>query len=477
MELPRGWGRYRIILPELEKRVMHPRRSGPSLLLAVVALALACPAFVFAQTTDDNTATPGGVLISPEGVLRKTVFGDPNGQLTSQRVAAAKSSLPAEVRSYSKLRKISLVRLERALVQNNGVPTDEMKCLAGLLRVRYVFVYPEQKEIVLAGPAEGWYTDPAGRIVGLNSHRPIVQLQDLAVALRAYAPGANATKVIGCSIDPSKEGLAAMQQFLRSTGGMATPNQTDYIVQGLRSSLGLHSVTIKGVSPKTNVARILVEADYRMKLIGIGLERPPVRMVNFVDKANPSQLSRNALIRWYFVPDYQCVRATEDGLAMEMVGEGVKLVGEDELVAASGERQSVGQGNKASLMFVTSFTKKYAELADRSPVYAELRNVIDLSVVAAFMQQHDYYGKAGWSMPFLGDEKSYAVEIQPAPKQVESAVNAIWRGNRLSTPIAGGVHIDARNALKSENQLTDEKGAVAGLRQELKLPEGRWWWD
>jgi hypothetical protein len=434
---------------------------------------------VFAQNdnSDDNVQTPGGVLISPEGVLRKTVFGDRSGELLRQRLEAAKSSLPAEVRSYSKMRKISLTRLERAIVEHNGVPTEEMKCLAGLLRVRYVFFYPDQKEIVLAGPAEGWFTNPAGRTLGINSGRPVVQLQDLAVALRAYPPGQKGAKVIGCSIDPTKEGLAAMQQFLRSTAGVATPAQTQYIVDGLRTSLGLQTISINGVSPKTNFARVMVEADYRMKLIGVGLERPPVRMVSFVDKANPGQISRNALFRWYFVPDYQCLRMTDDSMAVELVGDGVKLVGEDELVAASGQRQSASQGNKASQMFVTSFTKKYAELAERSPVYAELRNAIDLTVVAAFMQQQDYYGKAGWSMPFLGDEKAFAVEVQPAPKQVESAVAAIWKGNRLTTPIGGGVHIEARKALARENRLTDDKGDVAQIRQNIKLPEGRWWWD
>ena len=39
------------------------------------------------------------------------------------------------------------------------------------------------------------------------------------------------------------------------------------------------------------------------------------------------------------MPDYQCVRVSEDKLAMELVGDGVKLVGEDELVSASGERR------------------------------------------------------------------------------------------------------------------------------------------
>jgi len=62
---------------------------------------------------------------------------------------------------------------------------------------------------------------------------------------------------------------------------------------------------------------------------------------------------------------------------------------------------------------------------------------------------------------------------------VGSAVAAIWKGNRLMTPIGGGVHIEPAEALTEENLLPDEKGHVAALRSEtqLKLPQGRWWWD
>ena len=189
-------------------------------------------------------------------------------------------------------------------------------------------------------------------------------------------------------------------------------------------------MSVNGVSPKTHFAQVLVEADYRMKLIGIGLEKPPVRLVSYVDRANPAQVSRNALQRWYFVPDYQCVRVSDDRLAMELVGDGVKLVGEGR--TGHGRRAAASRGqksNKASQDFVTSFTKKYPELADRSPVYAELRNLIDLSVAAAYIQKQDFYGKAGWKMPLLGNEKDFAVETYNSPKQVAAAVNAIWKGH------------------------------------------------
>ena len=445
-------------------------------ILAVVGMGFGCPSLAHAQQT-------AGVVIDAQGVVQTKFYTDPSGVLTRQRLQAAKAALGHDLAKYTDFRAVSLKHLEKVIAERNGALDETMRYLGGLLRIRYVFFYPESGDIVIAGPAEGWMTDPSGRVVGITTRRPVLQLQDLAVALRAFPPHARGATVIGCSIDPTAEGLAAMQQFLHSLPQQFSgpPNQAyaDQIVEGLRGSLGLQRVTINGVSPKTNMARILVEADYRMKLIGIGLETPPVKLASFVQRANAASISRNALFRWYFVPDYQCVRVSQDGLAMELVGDGVKLVNEDELVTAGGGRKSVGHTNKASQEFASNFTRKYAELAERSPVYAELRNVIDLSVAAAFVQQQGWYAKAHWSLPVLGSEEAYAVELLNPPKMVESAVTAVWKGPRLTTPIGGGVHIEAQRALAAENRLSDDQGAVAQRRQDTKLnlAAGPWWWN
>ncbi len=427
---------------------------------------------------DDDTPTMSGIAVDAQGVLHRLVGRDSTGMLARERIAAARSSLPRNVIAFSAMRKVSLQRLEKALENANGALNDEMRYLAGLLRVKYVFFYPESKDIVLAGPAEGW-VDLDGQVVGITSFRPTLQLQDLVVALRAFPPDREGQPLIGCSIDPTPEGLSSMQQFLRSFGSTAYPGQTETIVANLKNSLGLQMISVDGVSAKTHFAQVLVEADYRMKLIGIGLEQPPVKMVSFVDKVNPAAVSRNALFRWFFVPDYQCVRVSEDGLAMELVGDGVKLVGEDELVSGQGERKGSGKSSQASMAFCKSFTQKYAQLAERIPVYAQLRNVIDLAVAAAFIQQQGYYDKAGWKLETFGNEKAFAVELYNPPKQVESAVAAIWKGNRLVTPIGGGVQIEPTLALKAENLLKDNEGQVAKAHRETKLnlPKDRWWWD
>src|SRR5207249_834635 len=132
---------------------------------------------------------------------------------------------------------------------------EEMLYLAGLTRVRYVFFYPETKDIVLAGPAEAWAADLSGRMRGIESGRPMVELQDLVVALRAFAPDVKKPPLIMCTIDPTKEGQAQVQQFLHSLHSQATPGQTQMIVDGLRTSMGMQDIHVGGVAANTHFAQ------------------------------------------------------------------------------------------------------------------------------------------------------------------------------------------------------------------------------
>ena len=121
----------------------------------------------------------------------------------------------------------------------------------------------------------------------------------------------------------------------------------------------------------------------------------------------------------------------------------------------------------------------YPELAAKSPVYAQLRNLIDMSVAAAFIRQQDYFSRAGWKMEVFGDEKVFAVETYDMVQTVETAVNAVWKGRQLMTPVGGGVTIHASEALEADNLLADEHGKVDEARRDTKLDlaDGQWWWD
>lgn len=424
-----------------------------------------------------------GVEVDAAGVLRTKVLRDPTGALTRRRLAEAKASLTADVARPSKLRKVSLNRLEAAIAERAArgeEPTDDMRYLVGMTRLEHVFYYPETRDVVIAGPAEGYATDLSGRAIGIVSGQSVLELQDVIVALRAFPPSGEHTAVISVSIDPTREGLVRMQQFLSAISGRVTPGDAGRIAAGLRENLGLQTVTVRGISPKTHFAQVLVEADYRMKLIGIGLESPPVDIGSYVARANSRAVARNALQRWYFVPNYECVRVSDDDLAMELVGEGVRLVGENEMVDAGGGRAGSAVVDRASQAFVTAFTAKYPELARKSPVYAQLRNLIDMAIAAAFIQHQDYYGQADWKLELFGREDLLPLENYETPQQVETAVNAVWKGNTLMTPVGGGVRIEALQALASDRILPDERGQLKQLHEKTKtdgLVKGQWWWD
>ncbi len=452
-------------------------------LAAFVVAGLVSPTSVWGQNTNttNNFVNPiAGVDVDAQGVLRVRQF-DP--RVAQQRLMAARAQAGDDVMQSSELRKVSLNRLEAAVAEKlelgQRLP-DDVLGLAGLTSVQYVFYYPETRDIVIAGPAEGFVADPTDRLIGIQSGQPIVLLEDLVTALRAFGPGEINKSVISVSIDPTEEGLARMQQFLASVRGPVTARDTQTLAMGLKNNLGLQNVSIQGIPSATHFARVLVEADYRMKLIGIGLEQLPVRMLSYVDRANPNSVSANAMERWYFQPNYDGISVSEDSLAMKINERGVQLVGANERVAAGGKRVAAGHANKASQAFCNDFTKLYPEIASRVRIYGELRQLIDLAIAAAYIQEQDFYGQAEWQMPVLGNEAAFQVETYTVPEQVETAVNAIWRGTTLMTPLGGGVHMQPRLALNRDRLVIDTAGENAKAKQSAgpsNLAEGQWWWD
>lgn len=420
-----------------------------------------------------------GIDVDATGVLRVKQF-DP--RLAVQRLAAARAQGDDNVMRPSELRKVSLNRLEAAIAERLAAgqrPNVEMQALAGLTAVQFVFFYPETNDIVIAGPAEGFFADPTDRLIGTQTGRPTVLLEDLVTALRAYAPHQQPTSVISVSIDPTVEGLQQMNAFIQIARRSARPGDDMRIAQGLKENLGLQTVTFKGIPNSTHFARVLVEADYRMKLIGIGLEQLPVPVKSYVDRANPSTVSANAMERWYFQPNYDGIAVSEDGNAMKIKERGVQLVGANERVVA-GRRSDSGRANRASQAFCREFTEKFPQIEKQVRIYAELRQLIDVAIAAAYIQQQDFYGQAGWNMPVLLDESAVEVETYTAPEQVETAVNAIWRGNTLMTPLGGGVHVEPRIALQQDRVEIDQQGANNQVKQSAgpsDLADGQWWWD
>ena len=443
-----------------------------TLTVAFLFLGASSP-LVHAQPATTIQLPVFGIAIDADGVIEVKEFADVDGSIRAKRLAAAKGAVPGSVAAVSPLRKVALSRLEKAIAarQAAGQPLeDAMIHLAGLSRVQFVFLYPDSQEVVIAGPAEGWVADASGRAIGIATGQPPMRLEDLAVALRAYAPGSANKPFVGCTIDPRQEGLARMAAFQKTVPATVPQAQREAIAAriaiGSRQALGSADVRVFGIAPETHLAQVLVEADYRMKRIGIGLEPPPVKMVTFLGAlGSVRQLS---LQRWWFQPDYDALRATDDGLAVEFVGPGVQLLGEDKAIGPDGKLlNSAAAPNPASELFTTSFTRKYPEIAAASPVYSQLRQGVDLLVAAAWLRKHDAYGRVNWKPRLLLDEATLPTKTAAVPKIRRSAkrdgddqkficASAVRLHHRMSA-LAGPIDDESASCLKCQENILQVK--------------------
>ncbi len=444
-------------------------------LLTVVSERFVSRAFAQGNNNQNNAS---GIKVDAQGVVSFSLANDSSGTLDKKRrEAAAKKNLTTDLTKSSSQRLVSLVRWEQRIDEclTDGKPIpDEVFFLAGLQRIDHVFVFPDDKDLVIAGPAEGFAPDAVGRMIGVDSGRPTLRLDDLAVAFRTLIK----SREVGCSIDPVPERLAALQKFVKA-GGPASVAAVEARFQQMDDILGLQTVRVDGVPAESHFALSLIEADYRMKRISIGLENPGV-------KGLKSHLARigaggNTMQRWWFVPFYDAIHRSEDGLAYQFDGQRVQLLSQEELTDTQGNRSASATTRLSTQAFAKQFTEKYTELAERSPIFAELQNLIDVAVLAALIQKERLDQKIGWQMATLLDEQRLVVPTFPTPKKIASLVNYKRAGSNIVGLVGGGVTIHPQQVLHKTASSLSAAPRLDSIRSEAGLAKRMdshpWWWD
>lgn len=420
-----------------------------------------------------------GVKVDPQGLLYRLTREEQTGRLAALGVQARTADINEDMTRQSDLRMVSLTRLEAEVSRRvtAGEPVVEsMKKLAGLSQIKYVFVYPESNEIVIAGPAEGWKYDSNGVAVGAASGRPALQLDDLVTVLRTFSPGAR--QQFGCSIDPRPEGLKAVKQFVtesQNAGPLAAGGAKTWASK-LGNKLGRQDITIYGVPSNSNVARVILEADYKMKLIGIGKLEGGSNIPDYFEltQKHPEFAANNVeALRWWLSMKYDAVLHSPDRTAFEISGSSVQCKSENEHLKETGERVHTGKSEPINDMFAKNFTEHYKELAAKDPAFADLQSVFDLALVAALIDREDIDGKTHWNRGAFAQNGDYRVASYNVPKTVDTVVNhRVYKGKDVVVQVAGGVRADVA-AVVSDESLQKESTTAT----KPSLPEGRWWWD
>ncbi len=417
----------------------------------------------------------GGISINADGVV-----GPPSDDARKMMLNEMRKNVKEpgeELNRSASLRMVSLSGLnsaiEEALKHGTGVIPDEVRYLAGLQRIQYVFAYPEDHDIVLAGPGEGWKVNDNGEVVGVTTGRPVLHLDDFLASLRTVEQSRMGG--ITCSIDPTDEGIVALRSLLDKQRGNSV-NQP-VLEQAMKQAFGNQIVKINGVPSTSHFARVLVAADYRMKRLAMDLEASPVKdLPSYIQMiaASGGGAAKNANPRWWLACNYEPMAASEDRLAWELRGPAVKALTEDEVVKAGGQLEATGKTSPAAVKWANQMTEKYDALSGKISVFGELRNLMDMCVIAALLEKEGLWSKTGLEAPLLRrPDSEWKLEVWNAPKIVPPEVSFLRTRKAWVVTASGGVQLTPWQ-VASEVQTSTQ---VADTRSKVAHQSNRLWWQ
>ena len=412
----------------------------------------------------------GGVAVDADRVVRGDYKTLPAADRAMIRKALASSD--ADISNATDLRMISLKGLNAAIEASvaAGKPLSaEIQYMAGLQRIEYVILSEDKSDIIIAGPGEGWKTDDNGNVVGEKSGMPVIHLQDFLVAMRAV-DNARQGQGVSVSIDPTAEGMRKWNEF--SSGNRFNPNMK----AAIEEAVGPQQVSLTGVPKDSHFSRVLLAADYKMKRLAMGLEASPLKKLpSMMEVINKRKLRVNrSAPRMWMECSYEPVAKDADGTVWKLSGQGVRTQTEDTKFAADGSKVRGGSKMAVAEAWAKNMTKHYDELSAKEPVFRDLRNVMDMSVVAAIIRNEDLTGRVGLELDMIVGNKiqtpSYEVP-EAIPTQL-SYVHSNTTG--YTVQVSGGVLLDSWSVAQN----TIVKPEVASVAAIATVPTAnRWWWN
>lgn len=421
-----------------------------------------------------------GVFVGVPGMARALTITNDHSRLNSAFEYARTANVNEDVRIASGLRLVSLPRLEaevtRLVAAGAPIP-EEVACLAGLSEVQFLFVFPETRDVVIGGPAGAWKTDEKGRTISLTTERPTLHLDDLVTLSRTFS--SSGSGFFMCSIDPKPEQVRAVREYVQQNP--LTSGNTRKFTDKLESLLGMQNVIVQGIPQDSRVASVIVDADYQMKLVGIGERRGSEGMKSYFELISKSERRGAAMdaLRWWMTVGYDSIEVSPNQMAFEFTGREVQCLSENQLVNADGSRQATGKSDGANAEFAELFTQHLPELAKQDVIFADLQNVFDLGLATALIHTMGLAQQVGWHPTTFAEGGNYRTTAVEVPAELMTAANSrVYRTGEIVIQVAGGVRADLREVVRNpENFEISPAVAKEAAKAHPIGQTGRWWWD
>ncbi len=189
-----------------------------------------------------------------------------------------------------------------------------------------------------------------------------------------------------------------------------------------------------------------------MKRLAMALRPSPVKgLPSYLDMSKNSRQTANQNPRWWMACNYDALSKSEDGLAWKLSGQGVKTLTEQDIVQDDGTVKGAGQQDKLAQQWAEKMTDSFAELAKEISVFADLQNLMDLTVVATLINEEKLDDTADIDLSVLkGQEGAVQLTSYTVPKAVDPQCSFVRGRTGWTVTASGGVEINAHEVVRNQ---------------------------
>lgn len=352
---------------------------------------------------------------------------------------------------------------------------DNVLQLSGITKISGYVIDEKNRDLILIGKAD--------------NALPPLYLEDFVIALRnawlKYAERKGNTSYYsnpGCSIDPNPRVIGELQDLAPQIFGGSDPDDVQRSLGRWRSTCSQpQNVRVLGIPFDTRFAKVMVDADYYMKRLVDGsvtldiegftsLTDMTLNIVrNDIERGRDISIPAQSMHRFWFYPGENEYEA--DKGVIHIKKSKVILLTEEEFLTHRGEISGAGRPDPLANRFAESFSEKYAEIARREPIYAELEGLFRFVALAKLMKYKNAVSEAGISLDYLLNQ--YPIRTTSVGRTLPGRANVREFNQRTETaegynelflwlPSCGGVGIDI--SIKDSTIMRDRTGSLLEIK-------------
>jgi hypothetical protein len=213
-----------------------------------------------------------------------------------------------------------------------------------------------------------------------------------------------------------------------------------------------------------------------MKRLSMGIEESPIsHFPSFMELAAAKNVrNMKAAPRFWMECSYEPVAQDATGTVWQIRGSGVKTLTQESHFDKDGKKSTTQRQNRFAVQWANMMTDRFEELAAAEPTFRELRNVMDLSVIAAIIDQEQLTEKVGLEIPaILGLTDVVATPSWTVPKAVPTECSFVRISRSWLVSASGGIQLDPWRIASNKETV----GELAQLTARTTPTADRWWWN